>query len=133
MGEGRNWNLALGAECSMDYIQPDRESIAKLPLPKAMSKSEVSNAELRDEIRELREEVDKLRRMLILVAGTAAMIEGEQNVSQTYLRQMLAGLEDTSAGHSQEDYMADLERGLKVMTEEAKDMDLPDLVEYLEE
>jgi hypothetical protein len=133
MGEGRNWNLALGAECSMDYIQPDRESIAKLPLPKAMSKSEVSNAELRDEIRELREEVDKLRRMLILVAGTAAMIEGEQNVSQTYLRQMLAGLEDTSAGRSQEDYMADLERGLKVMTEEAKDMDLPDLVEYLEE
>jgi len=117
----------------MDYIQPDRESIAKLPLPKAMSKSEVSNAELRDEIRELREEVDKLRRMLILVAGTAAMIEGEQNVSQNYLRRVLAELEDTPAGRSQEEYMSDLERGLKVMTEEAEDMDLPDLVEHLEE
>lgn len=98
-----------------------------------MSESEVSNAELRDEIRDLREEVDKLRRMLILVAGTAAMLEGEQNVMQTYLRQVLAELEDTPAGRSQDEYMSDLERGLKVMTEEAEDMDLPDLVEHLEE
>ncbi len=29
--------------------------------------------------------------------------------------------------------MSDLERGLKVMTEEAEEMDLPDLIEYLEE
>lgn len=98
-----------------------------------MSKSEVSNAELRDEIRELRSEVDNLRRMLILVAGTTAMVEGQQNVSHTYLRRVLAEVEDTPSGHRQEKHMSDLEWGLKVMTKEAGEMDPPDLIEYLEE
>ncbi|MCS4180176.1 hypothetical protein GGQ07_001616 [Salinibacter ruber] len=129
MGEGRNWNLILGAGCSEDYIHSDKEK----SLPKAMSKSEVTNAELHDEIRELREEVDRLRRMLILVAGTTAMVEGQQNVAHTYLRRVLAEVEDTPTGHRQEKHMSDLERGLKVMTEEAEEMDLPDLIEYLEE
>jgi hypothetical protein len=98
-----------------------------------MSEPEVSNAELRDEIRELREEVDRLRRMLMLVASTAAMVEGQQNVSNTYLRRVLSEIDDAPTGSSQEEYMSDLERGLKIMTKEAGEMNLPDLVEHLEE
>lgn len=104
-----------------------------------MSKSEKSNAELRDEIRALGEKIDKLHRMLVLVAGTVAMVEGQQNVSHTYLKRALAELEGTSMGRQMKEYTqgeklsSDLERGLKIMADRAEEMDLPDLVEYLRE
>jgi len=104
-----------------------------------MNEPEVSNAELHNEIRKLREEVGELRRMLMLVASTVAMVEGQQNVSHTYLRRALAELESTSTGRLMEEYMkserlnSKMEQGLEVMSREARDMDLSELVEHLEE
>lgn len=104
-----------------------------------MSKAENSYTELREEIQSLREDIDELRRMLVIVAGTVAMVEGQQNESHTYLKRVLAELKGTSTGRQGEEYTksekltSDLERGLKIMADRAEEMGLPDLVEYLRE
>jgi paraquat-inducible protein B len=102
-----------------------------------MSEPEIANAELHNEIRALRQEVDELRRMLLLIASTVALVEGQNDVSHTYLRRALSELENTSMGSLMEEYMqsetlnADLERGLKIMAEQAEERNLPDLAEHL--
>jgi len=103
-----------------------------------MSETEITNDDLHGEIRALREEVAELRKMVMVVASTAALVEGQQNVSHTYLRRVLAKLKNTTTKHLLAEYMksdrlnSKMEQGLKVMAKEARDMDLPELVEYLE-
>lgn len=102
-----------------------------------MSNTGISNTELREEIQSLREEVDRLHRMLILMAGTVATVEGQQNELRTYLKQVLAELKGSSTRPQRketprsEKIISDLERGSKIMADNAEEMDLPDLVEYL--
>ena len=94
---------------------------------------------LKKEIEALRKEVDELKQMMILLAGTTAIIEGQQNVSHTYLRRALKELEGTPKNRLMQEYIqsevltSELESGLELMSEEARERGLQDLVEYLEE
>lgn len=104
-----------------------------------MSGSEISGAVLQGEIQVLQKEVAELRKMLILVASTIAMVEGQQHVSHTYLRRALAKLENTGTTRLLEEYFesekftSDLEMGFELMAESAEEMGLQDLAEHLRE
>lgn len=94
---------------------------------------------LRREIGDLRDEIDELRRMVTIVAIGVALIEGGQNVTQTYLLRALAELQGGPLGSlreesfESEELTSKLENGLDLMAWRAREMGLQDLAERLEE
>lgn len=104
-----------------------------------MDEEATGQDELPEKIDSLQKEVSELRKMLVVVASSVAMIEGMEDVTHTYLRRALAELESTSLAKLKEEYLLSdeftpaLERGLDLMAEEAREMNLTDLAEHLEE
>jgi len=94
---------------------------------------------LRTELETVREEVQACRRMLLIVATTMALIDGDPSITHRYLRWALAKLETTSLGRLREGAFTASElrqprnTALELMADRACEMDLSELAEHLEE
>lgn len=94
---------------------------------------------LHREIASLREEVDQLKRTLFIVASTVALAEGDQAITHSYLRRVIAQVEGTSRDRLKRDammsreFVAPAERSLDLMAKRAGEMNLPDFADWLQE
>ncbi len=107
--------------------------------PEPEDENDDSVSSVKKEVEALRQEIDELKEMVMLVAGKTAMIEGQQNVSHTYLRRALKELEGITKNRLMQEYIqnevlaSEMESGFELMSGEAQERGLQDLVEYLEE
>lgn len=104
-----------------------------------MAEKTIEREELLDRIDALQQEVSDLRKILMVLANSIGMIEGMEGVTHAYLRRAVAKLESTTSESLKEEYLEtdeftfEIEGGFKLMANRAREMDLTDLADHLEE